>query len=643
VDRLRRRPRRTIAGLLLFAFVLLLVVVIMRALSLRADATEAIAHLREAQTVIHAGGFELSSEDAERAGGLIELADASLARVAASLAGDPVMSLARLMPVLSEQIAAADDLIHAARLLTSRHANLEMLLQDYAETLVESDGRERLAALARFVAHNRDAGDELMSAFTEADQLVEATSSRSLLGPISEMRSAIKTEFDRVRPLLQVWVVAQTVVPDLFAVGDQKRYLVVALDNAELRPMGGLVAAFATPTFADGRMQDLAFRDVLDIDSADQNQYVAPPPGLRGHLLGNLPWQVADAGWWPDFAQSAQEARRLFAIETGDAELDGVIAFTPELVDALLKMVGPVEIPDAGITVHAGETYLVSLEQVEILNRGAGRKQFLAQLASAVLERLLALPPNRYPEVVAALDLAGRRRQLQIALDDEHTQAALQGIGWSAPFAFPSTGDRLAVMESNVAPVSKLDVLLDLDHALDVHLTPAGNAQEQLVTTYTNHFAESLPPELEAVRLAFRSGNLGSYVRRYLVPAARDLSVSSDGIPALTGPERVDLESGSLCVANYQLIGPGVTQLETRYVASQVVVSASDPAVNGIYRLSFIKQPGRDRDTLTVSVTVPEGTIPVSWSEGGTVNGRTVTFRATTEFDRAFEVTYDAP
>jgi len=120
VDRLRRRPRRTIAGLLLFAFVLLLVVVIMRALSLRADATEAIAHLREAQTVIHAGGFELSSEDAERAGGLIELADASLARVAASLAGDPVMSLARLMPVLSEQIAAADDLIHAARLLTSR-------------------------------------------------------------------------------------------------------------------------------------------------------------------------------------------------------------------------------------------------------------------------------------------------------------------------------------------------------------------------------------------------------------------------------------------------------------------------------------------------------------------------------------------
>ena len=86
-------------------------------------------------------------------------------------------------------------------------------------------------------------------------------------------------------------------------------------------------------------------------------RYVPPPVPLQDHLLGTFTWQVADAGWWPDFARSAGEARRLYAIETGDNNFDGVIAFTPDLVDALIGVTGPVEVPGTGITVGPGETY----------------------------------------------------------------------------------------------------------------------------------------------------------------------------------------------------------------------------------------------------------------------------------------------
>ena len=75
-------------------------------------------------------------------------------------------------------------------------------------------------------------------------------------------------------------------------------------------------------------------------------------------------------------------------------------------------------------------------------------------------------------------------------------------------------------MEANVAPVSKLDVLLTLDHSLDVQLAADGSATEKLVTTYTNHYGPTLPPELERVRSTFADGILGSYSRRYLVPDA---------------------------------------------------------------------------------------------------------------------------
>jgi len=335
----------------------------------------------------------------------------------------------------------------------------------------------------------------------------------------------------------------------------------------------------------------------------------------------------------------------MFQLETGDGDIQGTIAFTPEFVDALLTVVGPVRVEEAGVTVHPGETYLLSLEQVEVLNRGEGRKAFLANLASQVLERLFALPPSRYPDVVSVLADAGAHRQLQMVFDDRSIQAVVDSLGWSGSFTFPATGDRLAIMEANVAPVSKLDVLLTLDHSLEVQIESDGSASERLVTTYTNHYGPVLPPELERVRSTFAFGNLGSYSRRYLAPDADVTSVSNDSSEsAITDPGSLELESGCLAVGNYQFVRPGTIHLTTEYTVPNVVERAVPGSGKGhVYRLQFRKQPGRDHDTLTVKVTVPDGMRAISWSQGGVPAGRAVTFALTTEFDRTFEVEFGSP
>lgn len=613
------------------------------ALAIRANGLYPVAQvgqqeLRLAIEALEAGGLELTATQAAQVEDHLKAADVLLARLEAELR-DPAVAVLSVFPPAGEQRRAGSDLLRAVRLLTSRHELVGSLMKDYVAAGT-GEGPERIAALVRFMASARDRSDELAAAMAESDRIIDALDAASLVGPLATLHATAVGHLDRVKPMVAAAGVAAKTLPAVMGVGGEKRYLVFALDNAEVRPVGGLMAAFATPRLDEGLLEGFTFRDILEIDKPQQDPYVAPPEALRGHLLGRFSWQVADAGWWPEFALSAAEARRMYAIETGDTEVDGTIAFTPELVDALLEIVGPIEIPEAGITVHAGETYLVSLEQVEILNRGPDRKRFLAQLASEVVARLYALPPNRYPEVIAALDQAGKRRQLQIFLHDPAAQAWMTDLGWYTPFTFPPDGDRLAVMEANVAPVSKLHVLVDLDHVLEVDLGADGNANERLVTTYTNRFGPDLPPELRAVDLAFRFGNLGTYQRRYLHPDARDIAVRSDGVPPLTAPERLEPELGSLAVGNYHMVRPGTTHLETTYLVPQVVVSETDPAVEGTYRLSFFKQAGRDRDTLHVSVTVPPGTRPVTWSEGGSVDGSTVSFSTTTELDRVFEVTY---
>jgi hypothetical protein len=330
----------------------------------------------------------------------------------------------------------------------------------------------------------------------------------------------------------------------------------------------------------------------------------------------------------------------MYAIETGENDFQGVIAFTPEFVDRLLEVVGPVDVPSAGVTVHPGETYLLSLEQVEVLNQGRGRKQFLAELASIVIDRLFALPPKDYGLVLAAIDESAKRKELQILLDDPSERSALDALGWPGFVDFDDRMDRLAIMETNVAPISKLDVLLTMSHELDVQLHSDGSASERLTTTYTNHFKPKLDPRLERVRQAFFDGNLGHYSRRYISPKALLTAVSSDDPSGpITDAESLEHEPTGLAVGNYLFLRPGRVGLTTHYVVPGVVAPGSDGA-SGVYRLDFRKQAGRDEDIIRVRVHPPQGAVPTGWSPGGVLRDGTVEFETTTEFDRKFEVSF---
>ena len=98
-----------------------------------------------------------------------------------------------------------------------------------------------------------------------------------------------------------------------------------------------------------------------------------------------------------------------------------------------------------------------------------------------------------------------------------------------------------------------------------------------------------------------------------------------------------------MVVGNYQFVRPGVVRLTTTYTTPGVVIHATgDPTVTGTYRLVFRKEPGRSADTLRVRVTVPPGSTPTTWSDGGTLDGSTVTFSVTTEYDHTFQVSYVA-
>jgi hypothetical protein len=597
--------------------------------------------VRDAVSLGDRGGAAVTQADARAIGADLARADEGLSRAREVLDGDPLLGFLRLIPALATQINGAARMTAAAETLTSQHGAVAHLIERFVEIRGTSQGADRLARLAAFAAEERGSIDDVLNAVEEATADLSGLAHDDLVQPLAAARLDIlnglgpfTTFAADARPLLDA-------APAMLGVGAPKRYLVLALDNAELRPIGGLIAAFATVTVDDGRFATPTFRDIASVDRLDQRTYVSPPSPLQDHLLGAFTWQVADAGWWPDFARNAAEARRLYAIETGDDNFDGVIGFTPDLVDALIGVTGPIAVPGTGITVRSGETYVRSLEESEITNTGVTRKRFLAALASAVLPRLEQLPFDRYPELIAALASAVAERQIQVLPDDPTSRASMIQIGAYTPFTFDDAGDRLAVMGANVAPVSKLDALLDMSHDLEITLHADRSADERLTTTYVNRFGPDLPPDLARVARSFSTGNLGTFDRRYLSPKAEVLSVRSSGLDTpITDPETLEMESGSLAVGNYLFVKPGRVQLETTYHTPDVVQGVPE---RWVYRLQFRKQPGRDHDQLVVRVTLPDGAAPAVWSAGATVSGSTVTFSATTARDHEFEVDFATP
>ena len=346
------------AGLVLASVAIILtlgVVLAARTLGLYQDLQRAQQALTDAGELVDGAGFSITSDQAGQVVDRLAEADASLVRAAAELDGDPLLGGLRILPPVARQLDAASALVRATRAVTGRGAAVAALLEGYVAARDGSAGADRIAAFVRLAARLRPQTDDLAGAFVAADGIVGAVPVDGLVDPLSRARTLLIKRLDQVRPLVAAAQTASSVLPSIMGVDGQRRYLVLALDNAEVRPIGGLIAAFATPTFVDGSLRDMTFKDIGDIDRRDQQTYVQPPDPLADHLLGSFTWQVADAGWWPDFGASVKDVRRLYRIETGQDDLQGVIAFTPELVDRLLEVVGPVTVEGAGITVTPGQ------------------------------------------------------------------------------------------------------------------------------------------------------------------------------------------------------------------------------------------------------------------------------------------------
>ena len=564
---------------------------------------------------------------------------------------DPLVRIASLVPGVEFQVDAAEAVLDAAGDLVEA-AGLGLSLADQVVSMREANDRDPdyqlTAGLVGLVAGSGADVDRM------ADLIGTARSRLDAIPPdaatqILEARDLMAEPLDQYAPLLDEYREMSGFLPAMMGWGGEKRYLVLAQNPAELRPAGGYAGTVGLLTLRDGAVVEQRFQDVYDLDRQRDLPFVEPPPELAELLLVADPktgepqsWRLADAAWSPDFPTGAAQAASFYELETGGTEVDGVIAITTYALDRLLQVVGSVDVPDYGVTVEPGDVTMTLLGAT----RGAtvdprNRKDVLDVLARTLMDRLLGLPQERWPDLVSALADIGRERLALAWFKDPDAERFVVDRGWGGPVR-QDPGDYLYVVESNVAPTSKYNLVVDRSDSLVVKLAEDGSATNSLRLDWQNRAGDEGDLYQSLRDFSERpEGWYGAYVRT-LVPADSVLRTvrGKTAFEDVRDVRYTSEEAGRLSWGNDLLMDPGESRLTYLWTVPQAAVQTD---AGWEYRLVIQKQPGARTSPIKVRIELPAGATLLEASDGLQANGERLLYEGELDTDLELRVLYELP
>ena len=287
----------------------------------------------------------------------------------------------------------------------------------------------------------------------------------------------------------------------------------------------------------------------------------------------------------------------------GERPVDGVLTFTPALLTRLLKVVGPTRVPGYPDIVTAANVdsrveYYVHGE-ASLGKIPSQRKEFLSDLARAVLDRTLHAPPSELPHLGEALSSSLVRREASVWSNKPDVQAAIAGLGWDG--ALPNQpGDFYADAEFAFESKNGRHLLRTFDHAVVLSQDGSGSSSTTMVVRDTVPYVPYINFDSHA------------YITPY-GPQDGVLLPTSDPMDA----SQADLAghpSGGWLRSAPPL---GQATLRVGWQAPNLLLRRSDGL--WLYRLIWLPQPGHSGDVLNLRVALPAG-----WKWRGTAPPRSV-------------------
>jgi len=250
----------------------------------------------------------------------------------------------------------------------------------------------------------------------------------------------------------------------MLGVDHSRTFLVQTMDRAELRPTGGFTGQFGELSITGGRVAPFALKDISLVEYTTNSPtlgLLAPPQYRSWWPFAN--WGLRDSNLSADFPTSAQIAIDKYKSEVGHP-VDGVIMFTPFLIEHILQVVGPIQVPGYNDTItaqnieerlHYYQQDNSGLAKQVIFQPGdkttSSRKRFTALLAHLLMDRVRHAPPDEILTIARQTLHDLKTKDLQIYVTNPQVEQLLVKFGDAAQVDRSPFHDGLYVVQANVS------------------------------------------------------------------------------------------------------------------------------------------------------------------------------------------------
>lgn len=352
-----------------------------------------------------------------------------------------------------------------------------------------------------------------------------------------------------------------------------KRYLLVFQNNAEMRASGGFIGSYALIDFKEGKIKNIETPGGGSYDTeAGLKERLIAPEAL--HIINPL-WHFWDANWWPDWPITARKLMWFYERSDGPT-VDGVISFTPTVVEDLLGAIGPIDMPEYGTVVDKDNFWRIAQDYSESKRQTQDDpKKFIGDLMNRMIEELPArLNKESLLGILQAAEKSLSSKHILVYLNDSELEKKVMDYGWDGKMK-DTEFDYLMVVNSSVAG-GKSDKKIRQTIKHEARIEADGSIVDK-VTVKREHTAYKNEPHVglrnvDYMRFYVPAGS--EFIRasgfekpdqsNFEEPQADwqrdpDLYAEENSLQDLQSDTKIYKENGKTVFANWSQIDPGQT------------------------------------------------------------------------------------
>jgi hypothetical protein len=457
-----------------------------------------------------------------------------------------------------------------------------------------------------------------------------------IVSPLSSRLASFSPQLTKLDGDLGSLNNALTYIPPILGDGGNRRYLLVVVTPAEARGSGGVMGNFGELTAVDGKLSLTRFGRSAELSTNGlplQRRFLDAPADYIARYAAfgaNTLWSNMTMG--PDFRAVGMAMANHYP-QSGGQKVDGVISVDPIALQALLKILGPIDVAGWPEPLDGTNTAEILLFKAYVDKGGASqsRLDLLAQVATGVWGKVSnsALPG---PETLGAeLGPVARARHLQVWMRNESEQAYMASLRVTG--AVPDIGGDNFGLVVNNASANKIEWFLhrEIRYAPEIDFATGQVSATATVTLRNDAPPEGLPDYVignSVSDIEVPPGDSRLYVSMYSPLDLAEVTLNGKSIE-----NDVQQELGRNVYSSWIVVPSGKT-LTLVYKVNGVI-----PFPGGRYRLDLWSQPLVRPDTASVAVTAKGGSTLVVSLPNGTEVAKPVEIVGSSQFFASQPVT----